>query len=58
MISANRRGDADSIMVVGRYKTKPSLPFCPEAGNHRRTRGLWLGASGLKPDDQVVAILA
>ena len=47
MISANRRG-ADSIMVAGRYKTKLSLPFSPEAGNHRRTHGLRLGGERLE----------
>jgi hypothetical protein len=35
-------------MVAGRYKTKPSLPFSPEAENHRRTRGLRLGGERLE----------
>ncbi len=49
---------ADSIMVAGRYQTKPPLPFSPGL----ETAGL-VAASGrevstLKPGDRVMAVLA
>jgi NADPH2:quinone reductase len=49
---------ADSIMVAGRYQTKPPLPFSPglETAGVIEARGK--DVSGLKPGDRVMAILA
>src|SRR5437870_12692888 len=49
---------ADSIMVAGRYQTRPTLPFSPglEAAGVVTHRGA--GVTRDKPGDHVMAILA
>src|SRR6266851_1718865 len=49
---------ADSIMVAGRYQTKPSLPFSPGLETAGVVAACGREASGFKPGDRVMAILA
>src|SRR6266851_1799127 len=49
---------ADSIMVAGRYQTKPSLPFSPGLETAGVVAACGSGVSGFKPGDRVMAILA
>ena len=48
---------ADSIMVAGRYQTKPELPFSPGLETAGVVAACGEGASGLKAGDKVMAIL-
>src|SRR5712672_121400 len=49
---------ADSIMVAGRYQTKPALPFSPGLETAGVVAACGEGANGLKTGDKVMAILA
>jgi NADPH:quinone reductase len=49
---------ADSIMVAGRYQTKPPLPFSPGLETAGVIEACGRNASGFKPGDRVMAILA
>jgi NADPH2:quinone reductase len=49
---------ADSIMVAGRYQTKPPLPFSPGLETAGVVTACGREVSGLKPGDSVMAILA
>src|SRR6266851_8137143 len=49
---------ADSIMVAGRYQTKPALPFSPGLETAGVVAVCGRGVSGFKPGDRVMAILA
>src|SRR5712671_535098 len=49
---------ADSIMVAGRYQTKPPLPFSPGLETAGVVAACGREVSGLKPGDSVMAILA
>jgi len=49
---------ADSIMVAGRYQTKPALPFSPGLETAGVVAACGRGVSGFKPADRVMAILA
>jgi NADPH:quinone reductase len=49
---------ADSIMVAGRYQTKPPLPFSPGLETAGVVAVCGREASGFKPGDRVMAILA
>jgi NADPH2:quinone reductase len=49
---------ADSIMVAGRYQTKPPLPFSPGLETAGVVAACGREVSGLKPGDPVMAILA
>src|SRR6266851_9814925 len=49
---------ADSIMVAGRYQTKPALPFSPGLETAGVVAACGRGVSGFKPGDRVMAILA
>src|SRR6266852_7133182 len=48
---------ADSIMVAGRYQTKPELPFSPGLETAGVVAACGEGASGLRAGDKVMAIL-
>jgi NADPH2:quinone reductase len=48
---------ADSIMVAGRYQTKPELPFSPGLETAGVVAACGEGARGLKAGDKVMAIL-
>jgi len=48
---------ADSIMVAGRYQTKPELPFSPGLETAGVVAACGDGARGLKAGDKVMAIL-
>src|SRR5438309_7878007 len=49
---------ADSIMVAGRYQTKPELPFSPGLETAGVVVACGEGANGVKAGDRVMAILA
>jgi NADPH:quinone reductase len=49
---------ADSIMVAGRYQTKPELPFSPGLETAGVVVACGEGANGVKAGDKVMAILA
>jgi NADPH2:quinone reductase len=49
---------ADSIMVAGRYQTKPALPYSPGLETAGVVAACGRGVSGFKPRDRVMAILA
>ena len=49
---------ADSIMVAGRYQTKPPLPFSPGLETAGVVSACGREVSGLKPGDRVMAILS
>ena len=49
---------ADSIMVAGRYQTKPPLPFSPGLETAGVVAACGREVSTLKPGDRVMAILA
>jgi len=49
---------ADSIMVAGRYQTKPPLPFSPGLETAGIVERCGCDARGFKPGDRVMAILA
>jgi NADPH:quinone reductase len=49
---------ADAIMVAGRYQTKPPLPFSPGLETAGVVTACGREASGFKPGDRVMAILA
>src|SRR6266702_1873828 len=49
---------ADSIMVAGRYQTKPPLPFSPGLETAGVVAACGRETSGFKPGDRVTAILA
>lgn len=49
---------ADSIMVAGRYQTKPPLPFSPGLETAGVVAACGREVSGFKPGDRVMAILA
>jgi NADPH2:quinone reductase len=49
---------ADSIMVAGRYQTKPPLPFSPGLETAGVVAGCGRDVDGFKPGDRVMAILA
>src|SRR5438128_5870122 len=49
---------ADSIMVAGRYQTKPPLPFSPGLETAGVVAACGREARGFKPGDRVMAILA
>ena len=49
---------ADAIMVAGRYQTKPPLPFSPGLETAGEIAACGTEATGFKPGDRVMAILA
>src|SRR5215813_4826467 len=49
---------ADSIMVAGRYQTKPELPFSPGLETAGIIEACGPGVTGFAPGDRVMAILA
>src|SRR5579872_6269963 len=49
---------ADSIMVAGRYQTKPPLPFSPGLETAGVIEACGAQATGFKRGDRVMAILA
>ncbi|MBV9814909.1 MAG: NADPH:quinone oxidoreductase family protein [Alphaproteobacteria bacterium] len=49
---------ADSIMVAGRYQTKPPLPFSPGLETAGEVDACGRDVSGFRPGDRVMAILA
>src|SRR6059036_1000930 len=49
---------ADSIMVAGRYQTRPALPFSPGLETAGVVSACGEGVTRLKPADRVMAILA
>src|SRR6266853_3963416 len=49
---------ADSIMVAGRYQTKPPLPFSPGLETAGVIEACGPDVQGLQPGDRVMAILA
>src|ERR1700732_2716585 len=49
---------ADSIMVAGRYQTKPPLPFSPGLETAGVVAACGAEVTGFPPGDRVVAILA
>ncbi len=49
---------ADSLMVAGRYQTKPDLPFSPGLETAGVVAACGQGVTRLKPGDRVMAILA
>jgi NADPH:quinone reductase len=49
---------ADSIMVAGRYQTRPSFPFSPGLETAGIVRACGEGATRYRPGDRVMAILA
>ena len=49
---------ADSIMVAGRYQTKPPLPFSPGLETAGVVAACGSQAAGFRPGDRVMAILA
>src|SRR5207245_10899576 len=49
---------ADSIMVAGRYQTKPTLPFSPGLETAGVVAACGREASGFRPGDRVMATLA
>ena len=49
---------ADSIMVAGRYQTKPPLPFSPGLETAGEVEACGRDVSGFRPGDRVMAILA
>ncbi|HXO03191.1 MAG TPA: alcohol dehydrogenase catalytic domain-containing protein, partial [Stellaceae bacterium] len=49
---------ADSIMVAGRYQTKPPLPFSPGLETAGVVTACGRDVGGFKPGDRVMAILA
>ncbi len=49
---------ADSVMVAGRYQTKPALPFSPGLETAGVVAACGPDAGGFKPGDRVMAILA
>src|ERR1700723_3812593 len=49
---------ADSIMVAGRYQTKPPLPFSPGLETAGVVTACGRDVSGFQPGDRVMAILA
>jgi len=48
----------DSIMVAGRYQTKPPLPFSPGLETAGEVEACGRDVSGFRPGDRVMAILA
>ena len=49
---------ADSIMVAGRYQTKPPLPFSPGLETAGVVAACGEGVTRFQPGDRVMAILA
>ncbi len=49
---------ADSLIVTGRYQTKPDLPFVPGFEVAGRITEVAAGVEGFQPGDRVMAILA
>jgi NADPH2:quinone reductase len=49
---------ADSIMVAGKYQTKPDFPFGPGLEAAGRVRAVGAGVDGFRPGDAVMATLA
>ncbi len=49
---------ADTIMVAGKYQTKPDFPFAPGLEAAGRVAKVGAGVEGFKPGDHVMATLA
>jgi NADPH2:quinone reductase len=56
-VTATAVNYADSIMVAGRYQTKPELPFSPGLETAGVVAACGPGVTGLAPGDRVMAIL-
>lgn len=57
-VAATAVNYADSIMVAGRYQTKPELPFSPGLETAGTVTACGADVKGLAPGDKVMAILA
>ncbi|MFO1162218.1 MAG: NADPH:quinone oxidoreductase family protein [Reyranellaceae bacterium] len=57
-VAATAVNYADSIMVAGRYQTKPELPFSPGLETAGTVTACGKDVKGLAPGDKVMAILA
>jgi NADPH2:quinone reductase len=57
-VAATAVNYADSIMVAGRYQTKPELPFSPGLETAGTVAACGADVKGLAPGDKVMAILA
>src|SRR5262249_60694522 len=57
-VAATAVNYADSIMVAGRYQTKPDLPFSPGLETAGIVAACGARVTRLKPGDRVMAILA
>ncbi|MEI6113297.1 MAG: NADPH:quinone oxidoreductase family protein [Burkholderiales bacterium] len=57
-VEASAVNFADSIMVAGRYQTKPALPFTPGLETAGVVSGCGPGVTEFAPGDRVMAILA
>lgn len=57
-VAATAVNYADSIMVAGRYQTKPELPFSPGLETAGVVTACGADVKGLAPGDRVMAILA
>lgn len=56
-VKATAVNHADSIMVAGRYQTKPPLPFSPGLETAGEVEACGRDVSGFRPGDRVMAIL-
>ena len=57
-VAATAVNYADSIMVAGRYQTKPEFPFSPGLETAGTVAACGAGVKGFFPGDKVMAILA
>jgi len=57
-VVASSANFADTIMVAGKYQTKPDFPFAPGLEAAGRVAKVGAGVEGFKPGDHVMATLA
>jgi len=57
-VVASSANFADTIMVAGKYQTKPAFPFSPGLEAAGRIAAVGKDVEGLRPGDRVMAILA